>query len=246
MIDAHTHFNLNADEPASEYMDFLNKLSIEGAVLILNKPEDSEIFWNNEETILNRNMVHVAFLMDINNKLFFERNIEQAEEHNISYSIKLHPRLTNITENDFESIYDYIKELEFRNIIIDSFLYGSKKENFCYIELSTYLAQRLPEKKIVMAHFGGIKVLETMLRTGELCNIFYDCSFSLNYLYGTSAWTDLRHCIDHRSDRVVFGSDRPSFTLEDSEKKLRELMGERSNEFYNSIFSSNARRLYFE
>ena len=246
MIDAHTHFNLDTDDPALEYIEYIQHAGIEAAVLILNGPEESHLFWNNVDSFLNGYPVHLAFILDIRNREYFERNIALAKELGMAYSVKLHPRLTDITENDFEAICGYIKNLDCRSVIIDSFLYGSRKENICYIELSSFLAKRLPDKQIVMAHFGGIKVLETMLRTRELKNIFYDCSFSVNFLYGTSAWADLRHCIVHSQNRVVFGSDRPSFTIEESVRRVRELLGERSDTFYSDLFSNNARRLYFD
>ena len=125
-------------------------------------------------------------------------------------------------------------------------MYGSTKENICYIELSIYLAKHFSDKNVVMAHFGGIKALESMLRTRELKNISYDCSFSINYLKGTSAWMDLRHCILYNADRVMFGSDMPSFTTADSKNTVLELLGDQPESLYNNIFSNNARRIYFE
>lgn len=246
MIDAHTHLNLESENPIQEYIDFLNETEIESSVLILNSMEESNVFWDNKGEILDNHNVHVAFLLDINNTGYFENNVKRMQEYGLSYSIKLHPRLTNISEKDFGAIAKYVENFDYKNIIIDSFLYGSNKDSICFIELSTFLAKIFSEKNIVMAHFGGIKVLETMLRTREIHNIFYDCSFSMNYLFGTSVWTDLRHCILHNINRVIYGSDRPSFCTRDSKSMAMRLLGNQSEEIYSNIFTENARRLYFK
>lgn len=247
MIDAHTHLNLEASDPISEYVRTIKKSEVDAAVLIINSAEETEKLLDGAEALLDSELkIHLAFLLDINNCDYFEENVNFAQMCDMDFSIKLHPRLTNITERDFEYIYNYTKNIKFKNIIVDSFLYGSNKDNICYIELSNYMAKMFPNKNIVMAHFGGIKVLETMLRTRENKNIFYDSSFSINYLKGTSTWMDFQHCILYSSDRVCFGSDTPSFGITESCQRLRDLMGNQPTEFYNKIFHNNARRIYFE
>ena len=247
MIDAHTHLNIDTQDAIKEYANVLKKSNIDASVLILNGYKYMRFFWKYADYFFELcHNTHLAILLDINNPQYFEESVKLADKYGIDYSIKLHPRLTDISEKDFQSIGQYISRYNFRSIIIDSFLYGSRKENTCYIELSTYLAKSFRDKSVVMAHFGGIKVLESMLRTRELKNIFYDCSFSINYLKGTSVWMDLRHCILYSADRVMFGSDMPSFTPEDSKNSVLELLGNQPKALYDNIFSNNARRIYFE
>lgn len=247
MIDAHTHLNIDIQDAIREYAYILKKSNIDASVLILNGSEHMDVFWKDADCFFKLcSNTHLAFLLDIKNPQYFEESVKLADKYGIGYSIKLHPRLTGISEKDFKSIEKYISRYDFRSIIVDSFLYGSTKENICYIELSTYLAKHFCDKNVVMAHFGGIKALECMLRTRELKNIFYDCSFSINYLKGTSVWMDLRHCILYSADRVMFGSDMPSFTTEDSKNTVLELLGNQTESLYDNIFSNNARRVYFE
>ncbi len=247
MIDAHTHLNINSDSPIADYFNALNEGNIDYSVLILNSKEESLLFWNNYVCFKNIiEKIHLAFLLDINNTDFFIDNVERANEHKLTYSVKLHPRLSKITEKDFNSIYEFLKKFCFKNLIVDSFLYGSRKENICYIELSVYLANLFNKNKVIMAHFGGIKVLETMLRTREVMNIYYDCSFSTNYLEGTSCYQDLRHCIIYSLDRVMWGSDFPSFGVLKSVEKTKKLLGEQPDQVYKKIFFENARGIFFD
>ncbi|WP_198022594.1 amidohydrolase family protein [Anaerovibrio sp. RM50] len=246
MIDAHTHFNLEVDDPTNEYIKTLHEAGIDEAVLILNSPEEMEIFWENEDKLMAQlKSIHIVFLFDVKHRTFFDKSARMAEKKKLEYSIKLHPRLTNITKNDFDAIAKYIGEYSFRNIVIDSFLYGSNLESFCYIDLAIFMARKYPEHNVVMAHLGGIKVLETMLCTREVKNIFYDCAFSINYLKGTSIWMDLKHCIVHSGNRVMFGSDMPSFHPKEAEKILKYLLDEQKLDLFECLFEKNAREIYF-
>ncbi|WP_295916194.1 hypothetical protein [uncultured Anaerovibrio sp.] len=246
MIDAHTHFNLEVDDPTNEYIKTLHEAGIDEAVLILNSPEEMEIFWENEDKLMAQlKRIHIVFLFDVKHRDFFDKSARMAEKKKLEYSIKLHPRLTNITKNDFDAIAKYIGEYSFRNIVIDSFLYGSNLESFCYIDLAIFMARKYPEHNVVMAHFGGIKALETMLCTREVNNIFYDCALSVDYLKGTSVWLDLKHCINYSGNRVMFGSDLPSFNPKDTVNNLKEMLDQQYICLSECLLEKNARKIYF-
>ncbi len=247
MIDVHTHLKPDTLDTVGEYFEALKKTQVDASVLILNGKRHFDAFWKNAEQFFALNHTsHLAFLLDIRHPQEFENSVKLAAQYGVEYSIKLHPRQTDITEQDFDSIVRLISQYDFRTVIVDSFIYGGRKENNCYIELSSCLAERFQNKKIVMAHFGGIRALETMLRTRPQKNIFYDCSLSISYLKGTSVWMDLRHCILHSIDRTMFGSDMPEFAPERSRDDLLELLGEQPDSLLEDLFSTNARRVFFD
>ena len=247
MIDVHTHFDMESNKPIDKYIETLKEAKIKNVVLILNSSNEMDLFWKNRDRLISElEMIHIVLLCDIHNPDFFYNNAQISEKLKIPYSIKLHPRLSKIERKDFCSITNYIKDFSFRNIVIDSFLYGSNLESWCYIELAIFMARNFPTHNIVMAHFGGIETLKTMLSTRELKNITYDCSLSVDYLKGTSIWMDLKHCILHSKKRVMFGSDMPSFSPQASVKNLREMLGNQEIGLWDNLFEKNAREIYFK
>ncbi len=247
MIDAHTHFNHKSIDFVSDYFQTIARNKLDAAVLILNDSTEKREYFAHKD-LFEKSLVsiHPVLLFDIHKIKQFEMDINSIVNSNTEYSIKLHPRLTGISSKDFDSIYDALQHYCFRNIVVDSFLYGSNSENNCYIELSIFLAKKFSHKKVIMAHFGGIKVLETMLRTRELKNIYYDSSFSQNYLRDTSVWIDLKYSIIHSPQRVMFGSDMPSYSFFDGKEALHELLGEQEHCLSSNIYDKNARYVYFE
>jgi predicted TIM-barrel fold metal-dependent hydrolase len=98
-----------------------------------------------------------------------------------------------------------------------------------------------------MAHSGGIHLLQTMLYTRSVKNIFYDISFTCNYLYTTSVKQDMVHFLKYTANRVMFGSDYPDFTVHEAAKTVLELAGLAflSEDQKERIFYQNAADMYF-
>ena len=70
------------------------------------------------------------------------------------------------------------------------------------------IAQEFPDKKIIVAHSGGHKVLEYFFHLRTLENVYYDLSFSLQYLSDTSCFLDLIKLIKYTNkNKIMFGSD---------------------------------------
>lgn len=69
----------------------------------------------------------------------------------------------------------------FRTVLVDHWIFGPHIENHIGTELSIHLAKELPDKWIVIAHSGGFKLIETMLLTRTIKNIFYDLSLTQLY-----------------------------------------------------------------
>ena len=246
--DAHFHLNMKKENPVKDMLDIIEEYQLERLVLILNTKEEAECFIRNY-TLVSENIskIHIAVLMDINELDFFKETAKFLGENNQQYSVKLHSRISGITVADFEKIDSLLEEIEFHNIIVDAFYYGSSLANQVGVELAIYLAKKFQNKKIIIAHFGGMKIVETMLCTRDLKNIYYDISLTLKYFEGASFWKDVLYCAKYNANRTMFGTDYPMFTFQESVQCAKRLFeqNEGSTELYTKVMSTNMEYIYF-
>lgn len=227
VIDAHVHLDMNSKNPFKYIEDTFISNKLMGCVLILNTQEEKECFMSNFNVFCKyKNRIHIAAALDIHHLNESKQFYDFLKSHDIYFSIKLHSRMHNITKDDFNAIYEFLKSLNYKSIIVDAFYYGSNLETHIMLELSIYLAKKFPDTNIIMAHFGGYRILETMLCTRELKNIYYDISFTQNYLFGTSILFDMKHSIKFSYNRVMFGSDAPSFSLDEAYENSKKIVSD--------------------
>ncbi|HET9030594.1 MAG TPA: amidohydrolase family protein [Candidatus Aquilonibacter sp.] len=95
-------------------------------------------------------------------------------------------------------------------LIVDAFYYGSDLAHQPSLPGIIAIAQDSPERPVIVAHCGGYRLLEYFFHLRDLPNIWYDLSFSLQYLSDSSLRSDLIKLIRYTSpDRLMFGSDFP-------------------------------------
>lgn len=216
--DAHLHINLLKNDPLDDFNSQVLKLS--GFNLILNTKPELAFFLEN--LLSGFNEIYPNAAVTINYKLLKAKLLKKISSNGILLGIKLHPRNSQITKSKFTKIHKKLSNVGFDFIVVDCFYYGSKVKSHINLELAIFLANKFTDKNILLAHGGGIKALEFMLYTRELRNIFYDYSFSINYLFGTSVWKDIQHSFKFNSNRILFGSDYPSFEIQDAMLKYKE------------------------
>lgn len=209
-FDSHIHFNMKANDIVNDFKEVVSIL--EGFILILNTYEEKQLFIKEFVHDFSENYPLSAIALSY--ELFDSEFTNLLTSRNIKLGVKIHPRLSNITINDFEDIVTKLKSLKFSFIIIDCFYYGSSLVNHINLELSIYIAKKFSNTKILLAHGGGHKVLEYMLYTRDLQNIYYDFSFSIAYLKNTSVCVDIIKFFKFNENRILFGSDYPEFSVE--------------------------------
>lgn len=251
LCDAHFHFDMKKNDPVCDMVQIMDQYDIKAAVLILNSNAESALFQSQEKRLSACAAdIHPAILLDIRHLDDFGQNTRWLMERQAPFSIKLHPRISNIQKKDFQAVADVLSGISYHNIIIDAFYYGPRPENLIYNELALSLAETFPSKKIVLAHFGGAKVLETMLLTRAVPNIYYDLSCTVSYFHNTSVWMDLCHCVSKNVGRVMYGSDYPAFTEADALESVRRLLcqfaGHDSGDVCRKLMAQNAYQVYFQ
>jgi predicted TIM-barrel fold metal-dependent hydrolase len=144
--------------------------------------------------------------------IFDYRNLDRVREilsSNKINAFKIHSREQHIGANEHQIL---LKELKAFNpqipIIFDAFYYGHELEYQPSLPLLVDIAKQHPDIPIIVAHSGGHKVFSYFLHLRSLKNIYYDLSFSLQYLSDSSVLLDLIKLIKYTpSERVMFGSD---------------------------------------
>ena len=236
LLDAHMHFNLSSADPVMDLLAQLDSVKASGCVLILNSDDEEGVFLRNKPQLLDNNYnIFTSTLI----------NLQTSKKEELPY-VKIHPRLTGLTRDDIPKMMSLVDNCGARVITIDCFVYGHFLSNDIGVELGIELAKRFCEKKIVLAHAGGVRLLECIMQTKTLQNIFYDLSLTLNYLWHSSIQQDMILLLKYHNNRVLFGSDYPSFKLVEAETNMEKLCSKArlSCSEANMLYYENALRLY--
>ncbi len=215
--DAHFHFDINSHDPINELVKTFDNSGMTSGLLILNYDWEKRIYKENcNHDFFKR--VKIASLISPYSPYDLEF-FNFVKVNSGECFVKIHPRISSLKIDDFPMILSTLNKIETNVIIVDSFYFGAKINSHIGIELAVYLAEALPQKKIIVAHSGGHKLLECMLYTRELKNIFYDIALIHCYLENTSVEKDIIHFMKFTHSRIMYGSDYPDFSFDRSIKK---------------------------
>ncbi len=211
LFDAHMHIDLKNEDRLYKHLE-----GISGGTVIANSLEELEAVLRHQELFSTGKKVQLCVLWDVVKD--FEK---QAEEWKWitgmeKVGVKLHPRIQNLTFTDIDKIVQGLSKMDFDNIVVDAFEVGHRIENHISLFLILELAKAFPEKKIIAAHAGGYRCLEYLLVLKDFKNMFYDISFTVNYLKHSSVSLDIRHLLCVRRDKILFGTDFPEYGLDET------------------------------
>lgn len=215
LIDSHIHLPNPSEKPFESFQHMVQASGLSAFVLILNTQEQMDTYQQNLEKLTALGLPYRLAVLQAPTKASPETPIELTN----SAILKIHPRISALTKNDFPAISQIVAVHPSEVVIVDCFPYGHHIEQHIGLELALLLAERYPHKKLVIAHGGGVDILRAMLYSRNLPNIYFDFSFSCNYLAETSVAADMSHVMKHQSDRLLFGSDYPSFHPEQAKEK---------------------------
>jgi len=175
--------------------------------------------------------------------------VEELLRLNKIHALKIHSRRQKIRAEDYRSFYSKFELLPTGvPIIVDSFYYGSEMDYQPNLEETVKMIKAFPSLKFVIAHAGGYELLRYFFHLRELPNVWYDLSFSLQYLNDSSVFLDLRKLVRFTDDRkIMFGSDYPYAAPKRQHGILGSLLEELSftDQQIERIFFANAEALFF-
>jgi predicted TIM-barrel fold metal-dependent hydrolase len=162
--------------------------------------------------------------------------------------VKLHPRWQGFTIEHVREVISLVEQAATYRvpILFDAFPHGATFFNIHEVQLVHEVAQAVPEAEIIMAHTGGIHVLEALMVVKGNRNVMVDLSFTPFWFAGSSVYSDLVFVMRKiGANRILHGSDSPEIlpakAIEDSLSLCEQAgFGEGDREL---IFSGNIQRL---
>lgn len=245
IIDAHIHLNLKEVKAVSSLLHEMDSNDIEKSMLILNLKEEHDAFIKDFASYKsNQNRFWIASGINIHDNESFSRYDELCQL-GVSPKVKVHPRLFKLRKDDIETVVNALEPYN-TQIIIDSLYYGSEIEYHNGIETGVAIALRYPDRKVVMAHSGSIEFLKCMMATRYLPNVYYDYSFIQTFFQHTSLRLDMVNFLSRTANRIMFGTDYPSFSLASALDNMKSLAGEAglNGEQVLMIMGQNAEKIY--
>lgn len=245
IIDAHIHFNLKDDSPVSGLLQQMDKHGIGKAMLILNVKEEYDAFLNDVDSYKsNQDRFWIASGVNIHDKSSYSR-FDDLRQMGFEPKVKIHPRLFKIKKEDIDVVVNTIAQYD-TQIIIDTLYYGHEIEYHNGIELGVAVALCYPKRKVVMAHSGSVEFLKCMMATRYLPNVCYDYSFIQTFFQHTSLRIDMVDFLRRTANRIMFGTDYPSFQLDNALNNMQSLADEAglNDEQIGMVMGLNAERIY--
>jgi predicted TIM-barrel fold metal-dependent hydrolase len=148
----------------------------------------------------------ISLIFDCFNNL--NRVMKEINENKIN-ALKIHSRIQQISEKDYPAITEHLKQVpDSIPVIVDAFYYGDDMEHLPSLPYIIKWAKLFPERKFIVAHCGGYEITKYFFHLRSLPNIYYDLSFSLQYLSDSSLYVDMIKLIKYTDKKkIMYGSD---------------------------------------
>jgi len=148
----------------------------------------------------------VSLIFDYTNNL--SHVMKELNEKKLN-ALKIHSRIQKLSEADYPSLTEHLKQVpDDIPIIVDAFYYGDDIEHLPSLPYIIKWAKLFPERKFIVAHCGGYEILKYLFHLRTLPNIYYDLSFSLQYLADSSLYIDMIKLIKYTDkSKIMYGSD---------------------------------------
>lgn len=246
LSDAHVHLNMNSLDPKRDLTDYLVQNEVLKVTLLLNRREDFYFFkdYISKDKTLKNSIFPVVGLN--RSEEFAEEALNYLQKIGKKACIKIHPRLFCIREEDLDWYEEKLCSIRPAVVVIDDFLYGNDTDMELVLNWCCRMAEEHPEILFVLAHSGGVNLLQHVMRTKTKKNIRYDISLTVNYLIASSVALDMQWFVKFYSDRIMLGSDYPDFTIKDAYRNF-EIIAEGvglSEEQKQNIIYNNMVKVY--
>jgi predicted TIM-barrel fold metal-dependent hydrolase len=156
-----------------------------------------------------------TLLFDYQHRLKY---IQQLAKDGQIQGLKIHTRLQKIKEEDYPDLFDAFQTMTVYQlpVILDAFYTGSEMEIQPNLKRFSEMISLFPETSFIIAHSGGIKVLEYFMHLRKLPNVYFDLSFSLSYLQHASVYQDFLTLMKFGDKQhILFGTDFPFINAKD-------------------------------
>ena len=188
----------------------------------------------------------ISLIFDYKDNLDFVT--EQIQKKAIQ-GLKIHSRIQHICDEDYTCLFKAFEPFANKGlpVIIDAFYYGSDYEYQPNLRRIIEMVKLFPDTKFIIAHSGGIKVLEYFLHLKNIHNVYFDLAFSLSYLKNASVYQDFKVLLRFGNhEKILFGTDFPYVKADDQLNRFLELVDELkiSEESIGKMLYNNANTIF--
>lgn len=253
IIDAHTHihpdplgFGPNKDASAETLVANLKAAGIAKAVVLAIEPDMGNAY------VAEKCAEHPELIGFLSlNPLKPESVTEDLRTYISSgrmHGVKLHPRRQGFTIEHTKEVIQMVEQVAEHRIpiLFDAFPYGDTYYKIQEVRLIHEVAQAVPQADIIMAHTGGIHVMDALMVVKGNRNVVVDVSFTPFWFAGSTVYSDLVFVLRKLgANRILHGSDSPEVpvcrSVEDTLSLCKQCGFNDGDQ--NLIFAGNIQRL---
>ncbi len=212
IFDAHIHLNLKSDSPFKDLIALMDDNRIEKAMLILNNSPERAAFMKELPLYkVNRKRFRIASGLNIHDEDSI-RATRYLMEQGIVTSVKIHPHMFCLSKDEIPEVIEVLSHYPV-TVIVDALYYDKEIEFHNGVEYAVAIGGAFPDRKVVVAHAGSLDFLKCMMATRYMPNVFYDYSFTQSFFNRTSLRLDMVDFLSRTTDKIMWGSDYPSFSI---------------------------------
>lgn len=217
IIDAHTHihpdprgFGPNKDASAEALVANLRAAGIAKAVVLAIEPDMGNAYVA-EKCAEHPELIGFASLDPLRPASVTE-DLRTYVGSGRMHGVKLHPRRQNFTIEHTREVIQLVEQAATYRvpILFDAFPYGDTYYKIQEVRLIHEVAQAVPQADIIMAHTGGIHVMDALMVVKGNRNVVVDVSFTPFWFAGSTVYSDLVFVLRKLGpNRILHGSDSP-------------------------------------
>jgi predicted TIM-barrel fold metal-dependent hydrolase len=163
--------------------------------------------------------------------------------------LKIHSRLLGIQDHDYPDLFDAYSRVAHLKLptVTDAFYIGHELDIQPNLQRIAEMVSLFPDNTFIIAHSGGIRVMDYFLHLKNCPNVVFELSLSLSYLKHSSVYADFGVLLRFADrNRIIFGTDFPYVDAQDQLKVFLKMaddlnMNETDRE---KILYTNAKKLF--
>lgn len=245
IFDSHIHLEDNIFQQTPVDMSQYN-LHIHGGNFIVNFLERYDLYL--QHIINSRGKYSLTCIFDFREEKNITQFLNRVKLGHIQ-AAKIHSKIQHINEHEYDLLACQLTRVPNNvPIILDGWYDWNNLSTQPSLAQNIRLALEHPDKKFIIAHAGGAKILDYFLHTRKIDNIYYDLSLTLGYFKGCSVWKDVKHFVRYiPSTKILYGSDYPYYDPVLQYKRLVKIMhkcGLEQSDIDNIMYN-NSMQLFF-
>ncbi len=217
IIDAHTHihpdphgFGSHKDASVETLVANLRSAGIDKAVVLAIEPDMGNAYVSKKCAEYPQLIGFVS--LDPLSPTSVEETLRTYVGGGSMHGVKLHPRRQGFGIDHLHQVIKLVEQAAAYRVpvLFDAFPYGDTYYKIQEVRLIHEVAQAVPQADIIMAHAGGIHVMDALMVVKGNRNVVVDVSFTPFWFAGSNIYSDLVFMLRKLgANRILHGSDSP-------------------------------------